>query len=94
MLSTKQSLKPDKFIYVVGTIIANVQFFTWKKSGNTVCHSLNYKEGIRAPIVLALHANVSDHKLCFVYKMSSQTIHISFAVKGIFLKDLESKLSG
>ena len=25
---TKQSLKSDTFIYVVGTIIANVQFFT------------------------------------------------------------------
>ena len=40
ILHTKQSLQSDTFLYVAGTIIANVQLFTWKKSGNTVCHSL------------------------------------------------------
>ena len=40
ILPTKQGLHSDTFLYVVGTIIANTQFFTWKKIGNTVCHSL------------------------------------------------------
>ena len=35
ILST--GLQSDTFLYVVGTIIASEQFFTWKKSGNTVC---------------------------------------------------------
>ena len=38
ILSTKKSLQPDPFLYVVVTIIANVEVFTWKKSGNSVCH--------------------------------------------------------
>ena len=40
ILSTKQSLQSDTFLYVVETIIADVQFFTWKKTGNNVCHSV------------------------------------------------------
>ena len=34
------SLQSDPFLHVVGTIIANVQYFTWKKSGDTVYHFL------------------------------------------------------
>ena len=37
----KQSSQSDTFLCLVGTYIANVQLFTWKKSGNTVCHSSN-----------------------------------------------------
>ena len=40
ILSTKQSLESDTFLYVVGTIIANVDFLTLKKSGNTFFHLL------------------------------------------------------
>ena len=49
---------------------------------------LNYKEGIRAPIVLALHINVSECKLCSDDEMSFQTImpvrvQLSLALKGM-----------
>ena len=39
-LCAEQSSQSDIFLYMVGTIIANAQLFTWKKSGSTVCHSL------------------------------------------------------
>ena len=35
---------------------------------------LNYKESIRAPIALASLINLSDCKLCFIHKMSSQAM--------------------
>ena len=50
----------------------NVQFFAWKKIDSAVCHFENYGEGIRTPIVLALHVNVSECKLCLL--ISPETI--------------------
>ena len=41
---------------------------------------LNHREGIRASVVLAFHVNVSDCKLCFVDKMSSQIIYFNFSL--------------
>ena len=58
-------------------MIANAQPFTGKNMVILFVILQIYKEGIRVPIVLALHVNVSDCKLCFVHKMSSQTISSS-----------------
>ena len=72
--STKQSLQSDTFLYVGGTIIANVYFLYGGKVVILFIIHLNYRESVGAPIVLAMHVHVSDCKLCFVDNMNSQVI--------------------
>ena len=71
---TKQSLQSDTFLYVRGTIIANVYFLHGRKMVILFIIHLNYRESVGAPVVLAMHVHVSDCKLCFVDNMNSQVI--------------------
>ena len=69
ILSTKQSLQSDTFSICGGNNYCKCTIFTWKKSGSTVCHS-----GIKVSVVFTLYVNILDCKVCFVNKMSSQTL--------------------
>ena len=57
-----------------GTIIANVYFLHGRKMVILFVIHLNYRESVGAPIVLAMHVHVLDHKLCFVDNINSQVI--------------------
>ena len=74
ILLTKQSLQSDTFLYVAGTVSEMYSFLHGRKVVILFVILKNYIEGMRTPIVLVLHVNVPYCKLCFVDKMSSQTM--------------------